>query len=109
MIRLSSIHRATALMSKTRGSERNSRRYRRTALGVGPSGVPRLHSKRPVIAPDYCTGWDVTQPMLQSGLTSSTSRRWDWVARGENMESGTEMGTNTWPTERRRYPRTFLG
>jgi hypothetical protein len=28
----------------------------------------------------------------------------------ENMDrSGTEMGTNTWPVERRRYPRTFLG
>jgi hypothetical protein len=25
------------------------------------------------------------------------------------MESGTELGTNTWPVERRRYPRTFLG
>ena len=23
--------------------------------------------------------------------------------------SGTELGTNTWPIERRRYPRTFLG
>ena len=25
------------------------------------------------------------------------------------MESGSEMDTTTWPTEKRRYPRTFLG
>src|ERR671919_608098 len=34
-------------MSITRGSERNSRRYRRTARASGASGVPRLISNNP--------------------------------------------------------------
>src|SRR5262249_52757712 len=37
----------TGLMSMTRGSDRNSRRYRRTAGVVGSSGEPRLMSSRP--------------------------------------------------------------
>src|SRR5919106_2533280 len=36
-------------MSITRGSERNSRRYRRTARASGASGVPRLISSSPCL------------------------------------------------------------
>src|SRR3954469_11510692 len=35
-------------MSRTRGSARNSRRYRRTDAGLVSSGVPRLTRRRPV-------------------------------------------------------------
>jgi hypothetical protein len=38
-------------ISTTRGSTRNSARYRRTAAGVGASGVPRLTSSTPTFVP----------------------------------------------------------
>ncbi len=42
------IHQSGCGIATTRGSIRNSRRYRRTAAGVGASGVPRFTSRTPV-------------------------------------------------------------
>src|SRR5258706_14873230 len=42
-------------ISITRGSDRNCLRYRRTACGVGASGVPRLTSNTAVLAMAPCS------------------------------------------------------
>jgi hypothetical protein len=45
MIRFTNIHRTIGDASMTRGSERNSRKYGRSADAVGASGVPNCNIK----------------------------------------------------------------
>src|ERR1700716_572355 len=52
MMPLSTSFQTTPWFSITRGSDRNSRRYRRTDAGSQPSGVPRLTSSTPILCAD---------------------------------------------------------
>lgn len=50
MRKFSMIHHSHRGVSTTRGSPRNSRKYRLTADGVGSSGVPSCMSRTPILA-----------------------------------------------------------
>jgi len=47
-------HQARRFISMTRGSSRNSRRYRRKAAESGASGVPRLARRMPTAGISVC-------------------------------------------------------
>src|SRR5260363_443446 len=61
--------------SSTRGSERNARKYRRTARGCGASGEPRLISKIAVFGKRACSERNDIYPKEETKSRARSQRK----------------------------------